>query len=103
MTVYLPSIMLITLGHLTHYLKDNFFECSIGVNLMSLLVLSTMMLSVIESLPRTATIKMVEIWMFLSLSLPFFNIFLHIVLEHLRYIKICLLFCIEGRRLFQLY
>ena len=84
MTTYLPTIMLVTVGHLTHYLKDNFFECSIGVNMIVMMVLTSMMLSVMESLPRTATIKMVEVWMFLSLSLPFFNIFLHILLECLR-------------------
>ena len=83
-TIYIPSLMLIIIGHLTHYFKPNFFECCVGVNLIVMLVLTSMMLSVMETLPRTASVKMLEIWMFLSLTFPFFNLFLHFVLECLR-------------------
>ena len=50
-----------------------------------MLVLTGMLISVVESLPETAYIKMVEIWLIFNLLLPFTDVLLHTTTDYLRY------------------
>ena len=71
LTVYLPCILICMVSFSTNYFKAFFFEAIVTVNLTALLVLTTMFISVTESLPKTAYIKMVDIWLLFNLFIPF--------------------------------
>ena len=49
-----------------------------------MLVLTTMFISVNDSLPRTSYIKMVDIWLIFNLFLPFLVVLLHTYMDTLR-------------------
>ena len=83
-TVYTPTILLNIIGHITHYFKPFFFESALAVNLTVMLVLTSMLIAVVESLPRTAYMKMVEIWLIFNLLLPFSDVILHTTIDCLR-------------------
>ena len=59
LTVYLPTILVLTIVYATNFFKDFFFEAVVTVNLTSLLVLTTLFISVSGALPQTAYVKMV--------------------------------------------
>ena len=63
LTVYLPTVLVLIIVYATNFFKDFFFEATVTVNLTSLLVLTTLFISVAGSLPQTAYIKMVDIWL----------------------------------------
>ena len=63
MTIYLPTILILCIVYATNFFKEFFFEAVVTVNLTALLVLTTLFISVSESLPPTAYVKMVDIWL----------------------------------------
>ena len=60
------------------------FEAVVTVNVTVLLVLTTLFISVSNSLPRTAYIKMIEIYLIFTLFMPFCEVLLITVLDGLR-------------------
>ena len=46
-----------------------------------MLTLTSLFISVFESLPRTAYLKMMDVWLMFSLLVPFFEVLLHTVTE----------------------
>ena len=64
--------------------QDFFFEAVVTVNLTTMLVLTTMFISVSSSLPTTAYVKMVDIWLIFNLLLPFILVLLHTYMDSLR-------------------
>jgi hypothetical protein len=54
------------------------------VNLTSLLVLTTLFISVSNSLPKTSYIKLIDIWLIVSLLIPFTEVILHTVRDVIR-------------------
>ena len=42
--------------------QPKYFEGSIGVNAVSLVTLTTLFTSVVDSLPRTAYLKLIDLW-----------------------------------------
>ena len=63
MTIYLPTVLILCIVYATNFFKEFFFEAVVTVNLTALLVLTTLFISVSESLPPTAYVKMVDIWL----------------------------------------
>ena len=51
------------------------FEAVVTVNLTSLLVLTTLFISVSKSLPPTAYVKMIDIWLIFCQLIPFAEVF----------------------------
>jgi hypothetical protein len=89
LTVYIPTILLVIIAHMTNYFKPFFFEAVVSVNLTVMLVstinvtsglipplqvLATMFISVSQNLPKTSYIKMVDIWLIFNLMIPFFEV-----------------------------
>jgi hypothetical protein len=89
-TVYLPTLLLNVIGHITHYFKPFFFESALAVNLTVMLVLTSMFISVVEGLPKTSYMKMVEVWLIFNLLLPFSDVLLHTYTDHIRLKILCL-------------
>ena len=81
LTAYTPTVILNIIGHSTNYFKSFFFEAVVTVNLTTMLVLATMFISIAEGLPKTAYLKMMDLWLIFNLLLPFMEILLHTYME----------------------
>ena len=84
LTTYLPTFLILIIVYVTNYFKDFFFEAVVTVNLTSLLVLTTLFISVSSSLPKTAYVKMIDIWLIFAQLIPFFEVLLHSYMDTLR-------------------
>ena len=65
MTTYFPSLLLMMITYATTFFKPFFFEAALSVNLTTMLVMTTIFISKMESLPPTSDIKMIDIWLVL--------------------------------------
>ena len=84
LTTYLPSILLILITYATTYFKSFYFEAALTVNLTNMLVMTTIFISVMEKLPSTAYVKMVDIWLIFGQLVPFLEVCLLTVKESYR-------------------
>lgn len=84
LTTYLPTILLCLVSFSTNYFKPFFFEAVVTVNLTTLLVLTTLFISVSNSLPKTSYIKMIDIWLIFNLFVPFSEVLLHTYIDSFR-------------------
>ena len=84
LTTYLPTLLLCLVCFSTNYFRPSFFEAIVAVNLTSLLVLTTLFISVFNSLPATAYIKMIDIWLIFILFVPFSEVILHTIMDYAR-------------------
>ena len=71
LTTYLPTIFILFIVYATNFFKPFFFEAVVTVNLTALLVLTTLFISVSKSLPPTAYVKMIDVWLIFSQLIPF--------------------------------
>ena len=56
-------------------------EAVVTVNLTSLLVLTTLFISVSGSLPKTAYIKMIDVWLIFGQLIPWMEVLLHTAID----------------------
>ena len=84
MTTYLPSILLMMITYATTFFKPFFFEAALSVNLTTMLVMTTIFISKMESLPPTSDIKMIDIWLILCQMVPFAEVILLTAMEYHR-------------------
>ena len=84
LTTYLPTMLILIIVYTTNYFKPFFFEAVISVNLTALLVLTTLFISVSSSLPTTAYVKMIDIWLIFAQLIPFFEVLLHTFIDKMR-------------------
>ena len=76
MVTYLPTIILNVINQVTNCFEGTIFSGDIiKVNLTSMMVLSALYISVSNSLPATASVKYVDIWLIFSLIYPFLIVF----------------------------
>ena len=68
----------------TLYLKMILLKGLISTNVTVLLVITTLFISVSESLPTTAYIKMIDVWLIFNLLKPFIDIIVQTYIESLR-------------------
>ena len=84
LTIFLPTLLLNIMGHCSVYFPRFYFEAIITVNLTVMLVLTTMYVGVSDTLPKTAYIKMLDIWFIFCMMIPFMEVILQTYIEHLR-------------------
>ena len=84
MTTYFPSLLLIANTFATTFFKPFFFEAALSVNLTTMLVLTTIFISKMESLPSTSDIRMIDVWLILCQLLPFIEVVLLTAMEFFR-------------------
>ena len=84
MTTYFPSLLLIAITYATTFFKPFFFEAALSVNLTTMLVMTTIFISKMESLPPTSDIRMIDAWLVLSQLLPFIEVVLLTAMEYFR-------------------
>ena len=78
MTTFFPSVLLTLITFATTLFKPIYFEASLSVNLTTMLVMTTLFISVMEKLPSTAYVKMVDIWLIFGQLIPFIEVCLTI-------------------------
>ena len=83
MTIFMPSVLLNIIGHSTNYYKPKYFEAGVGVNLMVMMMITTMFIGVNQSLPKTSDIKMVDFWLVFNLLIPFVEVLMQVYRETL--------------------
>ena len=84
MTTYFPSLLLMMITYATTFFKPFFFEAALSVNLTTMLVMTTIFISKMEGLPPTSTTKMIDFWLIQCQLVPFAQVVLLTVKEHLR-------------------
>ena len=84
MTTYFPTILLTAITFATTFFKPIFFEAALSVNLTTMLVMTTIFMSKMESLPPTSDIKMIDIWLILCQIYPFVEVVLLTAMEYQR-------------------
>ena len=84
LTVFTPTVLLNLIGHSANFFKPFFFEAVISLNVTVMLVLTTMFISVSNNLPKTAYIKMIDVWLIFNLLKPFVDIIIQTYIESLR-------------------
>ena len=81
MTTYLPSALLILITYATTFFKPYFFEAALSVNLTTMLVMTTIYTTVMQMLPATAYVKMIDIFLIFGQLYPFAEVVLLTVME----------------------
>ena len=71
MTTYLPSALLMMITFATTFFKPIYFEAALTVNLTNMLVMTTIFISVMERLPTTSYLKMIDYWLIFCQLVPF--------------------------------
>ena len=84
MTTYLPSFLLMMITFATTFFKPFFFDAALGVNLTTMLVMTTIFISKMESLPPTSDIKLIDMWLIICQLFPFTQVMLLTGKEYLR-------------------
>ena len=84
MTTYFPSLLLMMITYATTFFKPFFFEAALSVNLTTMLVMTTIFISKMESLPPTSATKMIDYWLILCQLVPFAQVVLLTAMEYLR-------------------
>ena len=84
MTTYFPSLLLTAITFATTFFKPFFFEAALSVNLTTMLVMTTIFISKMESLPPTSDIKMIDFWLILCQMVPFAEVILLTAMEYNR-------------------
>ena len=84
MTTYFPSLLLMMITYATTFFKPFFFEAALSVNLTTMLVMTTIFISKMESLPPTSDIRMIDCWLILCQLVPFTQVVLLTAMEYLK-------------------
>ena len=84
MTTYFPSALLMLITFATTFFKPFFFEAALSVNLTTMLVMTTIFISKMESLPPTSATKMIDYWLIICQLVPFAEVVLLTAMENLR-------------------
>ena len=79
---YLPTMGLLIIAEITISIYESHFDTTIMVSLTSMLAMYTLYQSIAGTLPKTAYLKMIVVWLLIGLMLPF-GIFLFQVLNKL--------------------
>ena len=80
MVTFLPTVLMNLVNQATNYTDDN-FDLVITVNITCMMVLASVYISVSNSLPVTAAIKNIEIWLIFNLAYPVMVILVNIILQ----------------------
>ena len=84
MTTYFPSFLLMMITYATTFFKPFFFESALSLNLTTMLVMTTIFMSKMESLPPTSDIKMIDLWLVFCQMIPFAEVVLLTAMEYKR-------------------
>ena len=79
---YVPSLLMNTINQASVFIKgENKYDLSLTINITIMMVLASIYLSVSNSLPETANIKPVELWLLLNLIYNFCLIITLVIMQ----------------------
>ena len=81
MTTYFPSFLLLAITFATTFFKPFSFEAALSVNLTTMLVMTTIFISKMESLPPTSDIRLIDLWLVICQMVPFAEVVLLTAME----------------------
>ena len=84
LTTMLPTSIIVLVALSTNYYIEVHFKTVIPVNLTCLLLFVNLYIGLSGRLPETSYLKMIDVWLVASLTVPFTNVLLHGYLDHLR-------------------
>ena len=82
---YLPTLTLLILVEATLFFKDPLLQYAIGLCLTIMLVMYTMFQGVNYTLPQTAYLKFIDLWLIFCLVMPFIVFLIEVFWELYRY------------------
>ncbi|KAK4314634.1 hypothetical protein Pmani_014085 [Petrolisthes manimaculis] len=80
-SIYVPTVILLILAYLSLIFRRDNFEARVMSSLTVLLVLAALFTQTSTSLPKTSYFKMVDVWLLFSISLIFFVIVFHVIID----------------------
>ena len=81
--IYIPTLCLVIIAGFTLFIDYSHFDATIMVALTTMLVIYTLHQSISATLPSTAYLKMIDIWLFGGLIVPFIIIGILTILDYL--------------------
>ena len=81
--IYIPTLCLVIIAIFTLFIDYGHFEATIMVALTTMLVIYTLHQSISATLPATAYLKMIDVWLFGGLIVPFIIIGILILMDYL--------------------
>jgi glycine receptor len=69
---YMPTVCIMVMVEITLFIDESHFESNIMVALTGMLVMYTLYQSISLTLPPTAYLKLLDVWLIFSLIMPFF-------------------------------
>ena len=82
LTTFLPTGLLIVISYSTTFFAKHYFEANLSVNLSVMFVMTTLFVSVMERLPQTSYIRMVDVWLIYGQLFPFLQVVLVTYMEY---------------------
>jgi len=77
LTVFVPTMLLVMISFATRLFATEYIDMVIQVNVTVMLALATIFLGLSQSVPVTSYIKMVDIWMLFTMTIPFLEVVYH--------------------------
>ena len=84
LTTMLPTTIIVLVALSTNYYAEIHFKTVIPVNVTCLLLMVNLFVGLSRRLPETSYLKMIDVWLFFNLMVPFTNVSVHGYLDHLR-------------------
>ena len=84
LTTMLPTIIVVIVALSTNYYAEQHFKTVIPVNLTCLLLMVNLFIGLSARLPETSKLKMIDVWLMVSFTVPVTIVILHGYLDHLR-------------------
>ncbi|KAK8386807.1 hypothetical protein O3P69_017915 [Scylla paramamosain] len=81
---YVPTTLLLSITHLTFFFHLDDFTNRVMVSLTALMVMSTLFLQTNQAMPRTAYLKLVDIWFVFCIVMNFSVVLLVVVIDYLK-------------------
>ena len=78
-----PTLTLLIIAIVTRFIEESHFEATIMLAITSMLVMYTLYQSASAALPKTAYLKMIDIWLIFGLVVPFIIFLVLILVEML--------------------
>ena len=80
LSTFLPSLLVLVVSWATLFVRLEAINARAIMSLTSLLVLFTLFANFSSTLPKTAEVKLIDLWFFSIIVILFFNILVHIVI-----------------------
>ena len=80
LVTFFPTLLMNLINQATNYIENN-YEITLTINITCMMVLASVYISVSSSLPPTASIKSIEIWLLFNLTYPVMVILANIMLK----------------------